>query len=195
MMEHLIAVTDRNLCQRDFFVQIERICRQKPDRIILREKDLPDDIYIKYVQKCKILCSAYGIPLSVNGRIEIAKSLSVPDIHLSYQALIGRPEVISEFSHTGVSIHSVEEAAQAARLGVSYIIAGHIFATDCKKDLPPRGLPFLRNVCRTVLNISAQTGQSPMPVYAIGGISFYNLSQVIASGAAGGCMMSAAMQL
>lgn len=133
MMEHLIAVTDRNLCQRDFFVQIERICRQKPDRIILREKDLPDDIYIKYVQKCKILCSAYGIPLSVNGRIEIAKSLSVPDIHLSYQALIGRPEVISEFSHTGVSIHSVEEAAQAARLGVSYIIAGHIFATDCKK--------------------------------------------------------------
>ena len=40
MMEHLIAVTDRNLCQRDFFVQIERICRQKPDRIILREKDL-----------------------------------------------------------------------------------------------------------------------------------------------------------
>lgn len=195
MMEHLIAVTNRDLCQRDFFEQIERICRRKPDRIILREKDLTDDDYIKLARKCQILCRNFDVPMSVNGRIEIARLLSIPDIHLSYQTLIRHPEVVSDFSHVGVSIHSVEEAAQSARLGVSYMIAGHIFATDCKKNLPPRGLPFLKNVCRTVRNTSIQTGSAPIPVYAIGGIDFHNLAQVMSSGAAGGCMMSAAMRL
>ena len=33
----------------------------------------------------------------------------------------------------GVSVHSPEEAEEAASLGASYATAGHIFATDCKK--------------------------------------------------------------
>ena len=38
--------------------------------------------------------------------------------------------------------------------------AGHIYATDCKQGLPPRGLDFLEEVCRAV----------DIPVWAIGGI-------------------------
>ena len=51
---------------------------------------------------------------------------------------------------------------EAERLGAAYVTAGHIFTTDCKKGLPPRGLDFLKNVCDAVT----------IPVYGIVGIKF-----------------------
>lgn len=67
-----------------------------------------------------------------------------------------------KFTKIGISIHSVEEAKEAEQLGASYLTAGHIYATDCKRGLPPRGLGFLKEVCREV----------SIPVYGIGGIKF-----------------------
>ena len=53
---------------------------------------------------------------------------------------------IKFFSIEGTKLpDDVEEAIEAQKLGATYISAGHIFATDCKKDLPPRGLEFLKN--------------------------------------------------
>jgi thiamine-phosphate pyrophosphorylase len=84
----------------------------------------------------------------------------------------------------GVSCHSVEDSLEAKALGAGYITAGHVFATDCKKGLPPRGLDFLREVCQSV----------DIPVYAIGGISPENFSQVMEAGASGACVMSGFMK-
>ena len=84
----------------------------------------------------------------------------------------------------GASVHSPEEAVLAEKLGASWLIAGHIFATACKPDLPPRGLDFLRNVCSSV----------SIPVYAIGGITPERLPAIMQAGAAGCCGMSQMMQ-
>ena len=101
------------------------------------------------------------------------------------------------FKVIGTSVHSVEDAIKAEQLGATYMTAGHIFATDCKKGLPPRGLDFLKNVCDTV----------QIPVYAIGGINIASsegddstlnvprLKDVMACGAAGGCIMSGMMRV
>ena len=65
--------------------------------------------------------------------------------------------------------------------------AGHIYATDCKRGLPPRGLDFLREVCRS----------TSLPVLAIGGIGLdgKQLREVLEAGAAGACVMSGMMRL
>ena len=63
------------------------------------------------------------------------------------------------FRVLGASCHSVEEAKMAEKLGCTYLTAGHIFETECKKGLPRRGLDFLNRVCSDV----------SVPVYAIGG--------------------------
>ena len=65
--------------------------------------------------------------------------------------------------------------------------AGHIYATDCKKGAPPRGLAFLEEVCRAV----------DIPVWAIGGIGLDGgqLAEVKARGAAGACVMSGMMRV
>ena len=67
---------------------------------------------------------------------------------------------------------------------MNYVVAGHIFKTDCKKGLEPRGLKFVENLS-SVLNI---------PVFAIGGINERNSQSVINSGAFGLCMMSSLMK-
>ena len=77
------------------------------------------------------------------------------------------------FKVIGTSVHSVEDAIKAEQLGATYMTAGHIFATDCKKGLPPRGLDFLKNVCDAV----------EIPVYAIGGINIASSDDSTASNA------------
>ena len=89
------------------------------------------------------------------------------------------------FSSLGTSVHSIEQLREAESLGVTYVTAGHIFATDCKKDLSPRGLRFLSDICEN----------TDLPVYAIGGITPENLPEVLLCGAKGACIMSSAMRL
>lgn len=191
MLTNMIVVSNRFCCERDFTAQLERICCQKPVRLILREKDLNDADYEALLVKAIAICRTYGMPLSVNGRPHIAKKYGT-GLHLSYK------DFINAAAHpifTGVSVHSVEEASSAAALAADYIIAGHIFATDCKKGVPPRGLDFLRSVCTAVFDTCRADGRAPIPVYGIGGISPKRLPLLFDTGAAGGCMMSAAMKL
>ena len=79
------------------------------------------------------------------------------------------------------------EALEAEALGASYLIAGHIYATDCKKGLPARGTGFLRAVCEA----------ADIPVYGIGGIHLdeAQIKEVLGCGAAGGCIMSGMMRV
>ena len=88
------------------------------------------------------------------------------------------------FDTIGVSTHTVQEAISAQQNGATYITASHIFATDCKKGLQPRGLGFLKDVCESV----------SIPVYAIGGISPENIDMVRKCGAGGACVMSGFME-
>jgi len=90
---------------------------------------------------------------------------------------------IKEFEEIGASVHSVNEAKEAEKLGATYLIAGHIFLTDCKKGVPPKGLSFLKEVCDSV----------KIPVFAIGGITKEQLENVLNTGAKGVCVMSEAM--
>ena len=86
-----------------------------------------------------------------------------------------------------LSEKGVEEAKEAEGLGASYLTAGHIYATDCKKGLPPRGLTFLEKICRN----------TTIPVYAIGGIGLTDgrIEEVIRCGARGACIMSEVMKI
>lgn len=49
---------------------------------------------------------------------------------------------MTDFESVSTSIHKPEEALKAQELGADFVFAGHVFATDCKKGLPPRGLDF-----------------------------------------------------
>lgn len=184
-MCEIFCVTNRKLCKGDFFEQLEKIACSGVSGIILREKDLTESEYEVFAEKALEICKKHGCKCILHSFAHIAIRLGAENIHLPLHLLEKLTEEQKRhFSVIGASCHSAEEAAEAQRLGCTYITAGHVFATDCKKGLAPRGLDFLQNVCKSV----------SVPVYGIGGISAENAAAVIEAGAAGICIMSGLMQ-
>ena len=127
---------------------------------------------------------AVWVPCILHTHVQAAQALGCGAIHLPLPILRTLPvEVRGNFPVLGASCHSLEEAREAAGLGCTYLTVGHIFATQCKAGIPPRGLALLQAVCQSV----------PIPVWAIGGITPERIAAVRAAGAAGGCMMSSLM--
>lgn len=165
--------------------QLAKIAEAAPKYIVLREKDLDESEYRALAEKAFEICSNSDTKLILHYYWKTAIELGSDSIHLPLHILRElSAEYKRRFSMIGVSCHSVEDALEAKALGAGYITAGHVFATDCKKGLPPRGLDFLREVCQSV----------DIPVYAIGGISPENFSQVMEAGASGACVMSGFMK-
>ena len=184
-MSDILCVTNRTLCREDFLKRVEMIAANKPKGMILREKDLSEKEYKELAEKVLVICKTYDVPCMLHSFIDVAMELGAENIHLPLHILRKVDEKTKEtFKIIGASCHSVEEAIEAERLGCTYITAGHVFVTDCKKGLAPRGLEFLQNVCESV----------SIPVYAIGGISSENINAVRKVGAAGACVMSGLMR-
>lgn len=189
-MYKLLAITNRHLCSNNFLEKIQDICKLNEKRtkiqsvsIVLREKDLSEKEYKDLAAKVLKICKKNNTECILHTYYKVARELNCKKIHLPLQILKSNIDIYKEFNEVGVSIHSVSEAIEAVKLGATYITAGHIFKTNCKKDIPPRGLSFLASVCSSV-NI---------PVYAIGGISLGNSEKAINAGAYGICIMSGLM--
>lgn len=164
--------------------QIERIAELPLEAVVVREKDLDSTEYKNLAVKVMEICSQRGMKCILHSFYNAAEELGCEYIHLPLAVLKEDTGIVYRFKEVGVSTHSVEEAVEAERLGAAYITAGHIFATDCKKGLEPRGLGYLRNVCSSV----------DIPVYAIGGINRENIKSTILCGAKGVCVMSGIMK-
>ena len=177
----IIAVTARKLCPRPLWQQIPRIREAGITRVILREKDLTSDEYTALAERVLRACEDCGVRLTIHNFPEAAHKLSVKTLHMPLSLLT--EELCREYETVGTSVHSLEQLRRAESLGADYVTAGHIFATDCKKGLPPRGIEFLISMC----------ADSSVPIYAIGGITADKFPELKRVGAAGACIMSAAM--
>ena len=198
----LNIISNRKLCENENLEkQIEKIFSAYQRKIILenfeivaltlREKDLYKNEYLKLVEKIYPICQKYRIDLILhqNYDLNLDEKYNIGGIHLSYDSFKSlnkniREGLIKKYKKIGVSIHSIDEAKEVEMLGATYIVAGHIFVTECKKDLKPRGLNFIKNLS-SILTI---------PIFTIGGINQENSNLVLNSGAFGVCMMSSLMK-
>ena len=198
----LNIISNRKLCENENLEkQIEKIFSAYERKIILknfdivaltlREKDLNKNEYLKLIEKVYPICQKYKINLILhqNYDLNLDDKYKIDGIHLSYNIFKSlneniKAELIKKYKRIGVSIHSLNEAKEAESLGASYVVAGHIFETDCKKSLEPRGLKFIEDLSSTLT----------IPIFAIGGIDEKNSLSVIDSGAFGVCMMSSIMK-
>ncbi len=205
MLENRIKlniITNRKLCENENLEkQIKKIFSAYEKKIILknfeivaltlREKDLDKNKYLNLVKKIYPICKKYGIDLILhqNYDLNLDEKYNIEGIHLSYEIFKSlnkniREKLIKKYKRIGVSIHSLEEAKDVENLGATYVVAGHIFETDCKKGLEPRGLNFIKELS-SILTI---------PIFAIGGINEENSNLVLNSGAFGVCMISSLMK-
>ncbi|MGP1487082.1 MAG: thiamine phosphate synthase [Peptostreptococcus stomatis] len=197
----LMVVTNRKICQEGLLNRLEEVFvayRQGIyledfliEGLVLREKDLDQEVYLKLLGDVQELCQTYEIDIYAHKYWKSAMELGIKNIHMPLYDLLDLANdgekyqsFIDHFDRIGVSTHSLDEVSQAQRLGASHIFAGHIFPTDCKKGLDPRGLDFLAKMCKT----------SKLPVYAIGGIGPDRVDQVLERGAQGVAVMSGLMR-
>ena len=205
MLENKIKlniITNRKLCENENLEkQIKKIFSAYEKKIILknfeivaltlREKDLDKNEYLNLVEKIYPICKRYRIDLILhqNYDLNLDEKYNIEGIHLSYDNFKSlnkniREGLIKKYKRIGISIHSIDEAKEVENLGATYVVAGHIFETDCKKGLEPRGLNFIKELS-SILTI---------PIFAIGGINEENSNLVLNSGAFGVCMMSSLMK-
>ena len=181
-MFKILSVTSRQLCREPLAERAEKLLQSGVDGIILREKDLDE---ARYEQLSRQLLKGCADHLILHSFPETALRLGVQKLHLPLPVLRTLSvEKRRQFDVLGASCHSLSDVREAETLGCTYVTLGHIFATDCKKGLPPRGLALLENVCR-------ETG---LPVYAIGGVGRENIRLIREAGAAGACVMSGLMR-
>ena len=198
----LNIISNRKLCENENLEkQIEKIFSAYERKIILknfeivaltlREKDLNKNEYLKLIEKIYPICQKYKINLILhqNYDLNLDEKYNIEGIHLSYSIFKSlsqniKAELIKKYKRIGVSVHSLNEAKEVESLGVSYVVAGHIFETECKKGLEPRGLKFVEDLSSTLT----------IPIFAIGGIDEKNSLSVINSGAFGLCIMSTLMK-
>jgi thiamine-phosphate pyrophosphorylase len=157
------------------------------DAIQLREKDAPGRALCEIARQIRRLTGDAGVAFIVNDRVDVALAAGADGVHVGRddlpaaeaRRLIGPDRIL------GVSALSLEEALSAERDGADYVGFGPVFeARGTKPDAaPPLGLERLAEVC----------ARCAVPVIAIGGIHHGNVAGVIAAGAAGVAVISAAV--
>lgn len=185
-MKNIICVSQKSACSGEYFLRVEEIFQANPFAFILREKELGPEEYRELALNVLKIAKKYSAPLFLNGNFSLAAELGL-GTQLSFQAY---KELKESPVPAGISVHSREEAEYIMNtpknIRISHIIAGHVFATDCKKGLEPRGLDFLSSVCSAVKN--------QYPVFGIGGITPEKMPLLYKAGAFGGAVMSSCMR-
>ena len=185
----IIGITNRLLCENDFFEQIENICKENLYGLILREKDLNDKTYEEFAIKCNNICKKYNVLFFINTKINVAKKLKIKNIQVSFKDFLTNGDILKSFDNVAISIHSLSEAIVVEKFFEQtkqnvFLIAGHIFETDCKKGLKPRGTEFLKEICNN----------AKLPIFAIGGINKETIKQLKNINIEGVCLMSSIMK-
>lgn len=81
----------------------------------------------------------------------------------------------------GRSIHGLAGLAAPGTGRLDYLMFGHVFTTESKPGLPPRGIDSLARIARS----------APVPVLAVGGITVERAAAAVEAGAAGVAVISA----
>jgi thiazole tautomerase (transcriptional regulator TenI) len=117
-----------------------------------------------------------GAWLVVNDRIDLALGARARGAQLTSRSLtVADARRAAPGLALGASVHSLDEAKDAAREGATWLVAGHVFATSTHAGEEGRGVTFLRAVAAAV----------KIPVIAIGGVRPEHCRVLRAAGAYG----------
>ncbi|XZN27742.1 thiamine phosphate synthase [Clostridium perfringens] len=175
----MFLITNRKLVNREkYFNTIKEAGKYGVKNIILREKDLSTEELIEVYIKIRDLVPE-ETNIIINSNIEAARILKEKFIHLSFNDFKRNLEEVKSLE-VGVSVHSILEAIEADRLGASYILVSPIFETQCKKDVTPKGINFIKEIKEKV----------NCKVIALGGINEHNFKEVLGAGAGDFACMS-----
>lgn len=118
------------------------------------------------------ICTRFTAPLLVNDRADVALAVRADGLHLPANGLPVSGARALGLGLVGVSVHSPEDVARAAREGADFAVFAPVYDTPGKTA---RGEAALAEACRA----------APIPVLALGGVNETNAHRCIEAGARG----------
>lgn len=173
----IYPITDTVLSGLSHLEQVRLLIEAGAEIIQLRDKNAASDDFFAAAVDAVAYAAENGVKILINDRADIALAAGAAGVHVGQDDL--PPAAVRQFLGTdaliGFSTHTLEQAAEAARLPVDYIAFGPIFPTGTKADTDPVvGLALLGEVRSIVGDI---------PLVAIGGINRGNARSVFEAGA------------
>ncbi len=181
----LLLVTDRHQIHgRSLLTVLSHAIQAGVQAIQLRERDLSTGELLSLAGDIQAMAKSGGVSLIINDRVDLAMALGLDGVHLRADSLSARSvrRIIGPRRLIGVSTHSAEDVRHATQGCADYAVLGPIFDTSSKRSFgPPLGLDLLADVCR----------RSPIPIFAIGGITCERVREVRQAGAYGVAVIGA----
>jgi len=173
----LYLCTDGRRARGDLAEFLDAVLAGGVDIVQLREKGLEAREELALLEVFADACRKHSRLLAVNDRADIALAAGADVLHLGQDDLPvpAARRILGPAPLIGRSSHSPAQAGlAAAEEGVDYFCAGPVWTTPTKPGRPATGLGLISHVA------SLRTERS---WFAIGGISFERLDDVLAAGA------------
>ena len=145
--------------------------------IQLREKTMPYAKLRRFGDELMALARAYGARVLVNSDGMLANEINADGVHLS-AAQLSTLKARPEFALIGASTHNRAELEHAAELKCDFAVLGPVNSTRTHPGQPPMGWNAF----------AALTLATPLPCYALGGMTLNDLPAAIEHGAHGVAM-------
>jgi len=166
----------------------QQLCEGGSDLIQLRAKGISRPEILCLAETLLPITERAGVGLVINDYPDVALTAGAPLCHLGQEDLFdsGKNHVSQLVPRNstlkiGLSSHAPAQARRALDAGADYIAVGPVFRTGTKPLAKPVTLKYVRWAAAHLT----------VPWFAIGGIDFHNLDDVLRAGAKRICVVSA----
>lgn len=157
-----------------FIKRLEHALRNGLKLLQLREPHLPSDEQLTYTKQVVSLAHCYGACVLVNGDVQLAQLSGADGVHFTGKQLMActaKPEM----TWCATSCHSTEELLHAGRMGFDFALLSPVLPTLSHPGIPHLGWH----------KFADMVADTPLPVYALGGLQQDDLAIAQRHGAHG----------
>jgi thiamine-phosphate diphosphorylase len=144
----------------------------------VRERDLDGGALADLVSSCVAAVRGTATRILVNDRLDVALAAGAHGVHLRAASLSARRvrQLAAPGFLVGRSVHDPDEIAAANReRSVDYLLFGTVWPTSSKPGVRTTGAGALGAAVRS----------TPLPMLAVGGVTWARIGEIARSGAAG----------
>lgn len=181
-LPHTFAITNlQEMGEALFFERLKASLEAGLMMILIREKHLDQEALFQFAEQVMEIAAPYEAKVLIHSDVELAHALNLAGVHYAAKDLLAM-SAKPEYGFSGASCHNAEELAQAARLGLDYVLLSPVEKTLSHAEAAPLGWDCF----------AALIKDFPLPVYALGGMEPALLNKARAAGAHGIAMQRAA---
>ena len=167
---YLVTNSDRFISKDEFLNAAASALQGGVDILQLREKTIPDGVFVEIGHKMRTLCDEYGATFIINDRIDIAQIVEADGVHLGQNDISIRDAraILGSNAIIGKTSANPDEIIKAVNDGADYVTFGPIYTKQ--EDFIDEGV------------INWINDNIKIPVFFAGDITLNNVTEITQTG-------------